>query len=67
MKPLKAIVLILAIVLTIWSGTVFLNSIDGPVLWKTLASGAGLLGFGILLIVSLLNAIGAGKSEAAGK
>ncbi len=59
----STITLILALVLTIWAGAVFLHVVNGSVLWKTLASGIGFLTFGALFIVYALRLVSAHKKQ----
>lgn len=50
MNAQRTITLILSLILVAWSGYTFVNAVGGDVLWKTIASGVGLLLFGFLFV-----------------
>ena len=52
MKEKLGITVIICAFVAGWSFDIFLNTIDGDMLWKKIASGAGFLFFGTMLILT---------------
>lgn len=62
MTSKNVFVMALALIMVVWSSSVFFNAMEGDVLWKQIASAIGALVFWVLFVLSALSLIRTAKA-----
>lgn len=57
MTSKNVIAMAAALIMVVWSSSVFFHAMEGDVLWKQIASAIGALAFWMLFVLSALNLI----------